>query len=819
MGLGFEAMAVKEPPLFISADPSMEKSERGVPSEHSPQSVPQKFQEVGDIFRMILDSCKDAVGFSAGYVALLSPDGLENEVVHLDSGGLPCLVDPSLPMPVRGLRQKAYEKGEAVFENRFALSPWAAFMPEGHATLDNVLFAPLVAEDRVIGLLGMANKPGGFTEADAKVASGFGRMAAAALVYSRTASRLKQAETGLLESNRRLTESLDRYRAAIEHSNDGVVISKGTVQVYANRQFARMFGYADPQELIGQPVTMRVHPDDSLMVAERSLARQRGDPVPSKYEFRGLTKQGKLLYVEVSAARITLEGEPASLAYFRDVTDRKWAEAELRRTLVLNQKLVDALPCIAFLVEEGKIATANERARKAGAELGAPCFSVWGEEAGPCPWCLAEKALVAQGPRRTEQEALGRVWDIHWIPVSGTSYLHYAFDVTEKRREEARFQQVQKMEALGTLAGGIAHDFNNILSAILGYGEMISRFEIPEDSPAQESLGQILSASHRAKDLVKRILAFSRQSSVEKINLDVRPLLRESVMFLSSSLPATVEIRQSIDPDAGTIHADPTQIQQVIMNLVANAAHAMEKDGGTLEISLAPGNLSAEEVRAEEGLQEGPHVRLSVADTGHGIDPAVLDRIFEPFFTTKEADKGTGLGLYVVHGIVREHGGMIRVDSAPGKGSAFHVFFPAVEAGPKEEAAAPETLPKGRERILFVDDEPSLARLGKLALERLGYRVETMTSAREALEAFRRDPDSFDLVITDTTMPGMRGEVLVDRLRNIHPGIPVIICSGFNERLDEEKALAIGASAFVLKPLNLNDLARVVRNTLDSFRK
>jgi PAS domain S-box-containing protein len=384
----------------------------------------------------------------------------------------------------------------------------------------------------------------------------------------------------------------------------------------------------------------------------------------------------------------------------------------------------------------------------------------------------------------------------------------------EKARLEAQLRQAQKMEAIGTLAGGISHDFNNILAAMMGYTELVLLNQ-PERTRVHHYLDEVLKAGERAKNLVSQILAFSRQSESERKPIQLRPIVKESLKLLRASLPATIEIRQDIGTDEAIVLADPAQIHQIIMNLCTNAAHAMRENGGILEVGLHQVQAEQELCAAHPDLRPGPCVALTVGDTGCGMTPEVLERIFEPYFSTKEKGEGTGLGLAVVHGIVTGYGGVISVQSEPSRGSVFKIYLPAVETA-TPQTHRDEKLQSGRERILFVDDEPSLVEIGQDMLQHLGYEVVTFSSSLDALNAFRARPDRFDLVITDMTMPQMTGERLAQALIEIRPDLPVILCTGYSERITEQRASALGIKAFLLKPLSAHDLARKVRDTLDA---
>ncbi len=392
-------------------------------------------------------------------------------------------------------------------------------------------------------------------------------------------------------------------------------------------------------------------------------------------------------------------------------------------------------------------------------------------------------------------------------------------DITERKQVEeekyklqTQLQQAHKMEAIGTLAGGIAHDFNNIVGIILGNTELAID-DVPEGNPAQLNLKEVRTASLRAKDVVRQLLSFARKTKLEKKPANIIPIIKESLKFLRSSIPTSIEIRQNIAKDVDTILADPTQINQILINLCANSHHSMP-DGGVIVITLK--NIELDEDTSDQcsKLNPGRYVNLAVSDTGHGISQEKIDRIFDPYFTTKEVGKGTGMGLAVVHGIVKGHNGLITVESELGKGTTFSIFFPVVEREVVVEAETDEKLPTGSERILFIDDEESLVKIGHQRLEWLGYKVEATISPIEALKLFRSQPDQFDLVITDLTMPKMTGDKLVKEILNIRSDIPIILCTGFSEKIDEKKSKAIGASGYLEKPHNKRDLAKIVRKVL-----
>jgi PAS domain S-box-containing protein len=405
---------------------------------------------------------------------------------------------------------------------------------------------------------------------------------------------------------------------------------------------------------------------------------------------------------------------------------------------------------------------------------------------------------------------------IQFRPVTMKGGDHFVIyeDITERKQLEAHLQQAQKMEAIGTLAGGIAHDFNNILAAILGYGELLA-FDMQKDTSAWRNLQAVLQSSHRAKDLVGQILAFSRQNEVNLMPVQISSIIKETLKMLRASLPTTIEIRRKIDLTDGMVSGNPTQIHQVLMNLCTNAAHAMRDNGGVLEVSLSRINADQARHLPHPGLESAAYLKLSVSDTGHGMKPDKLGRIFDPYFTTKEAGEGTGLGLAVARGIIKAHGGVITVESLPHKGSLFEVYLPAIQKEIPIESQSVVAYRTGKETILFVDDEQTLVTMTKQMLDLLGYHAVTRTSSIEAFELFQHDPYRFDLVMTDMTMPNMTGEKLAGKILEIRPDIPIILCTGYSEHITEQRAKTMGIRAFVMKPMVMRDLANKIRDVLD----
>mgnify|MGYP003588795483 CR=1 FL=1 len=388
----------------------------------------------------------------------------------------------------------------------------------------------------------------------------------------------------------------------------------------------------------------------------------------------------------------------------------------------------------------------------------------------------------------------------------------------EKLKLQHQLQHAQKMEAIGTLAGGIAHDFNNILAAIVGYTEL-GLLRLPAADPCTTYLDQSLKACQRAKELIRQILTFSRRQQQEEHSpIDIKPVITEVLGLLRASLPKNILIRHNIDPDIHAVAVGATHIHQMLMNLCMNAFHAMEKMGGELFVNVCNFYLSEEAIDGFDEISEGEYVKISVRDTGTGIDPSIRDRIFDPYFSTKEHGKGSGMGLALTHGIVKSYKGAIRFESWPGDGTLFEIFLPKCKGIMSQRQDLPESMPKGNESIFFVDDEEYLTQLVHEMLSRLGYRIQVCKNPVEALEILRSDPNQFHLVITDMVMPNLSGVDLARQLRAIRQDLPIILCSGLNDPYEPEQEDEAAIVAFLLKPFSFEELAKTVRRALDGHK-
>jgi PAS domain S-box-containing protein len=514
---------------------------------------------------------------------------------------------------------------------------------------------------------------------------------------------------------------------------------------------------------------------------------------------------------------------------FRDVTRRKHTEQELVESEAKYRSLFENANEAIFVAQDGRMKLVNSRVTER--------FGYSREELLTLPFAdtihpedremvLERHQKRLQGadlPFRYTFRTVDKAGQIHWVELNTIlvewegrpATLNFLSDITDRLRMERQLRQAQKMESIGTLAGGIAHDFNNILGAIMGYTE-VALMDAREEDPIRSSLEQVRKATFRARDLIKQILAFSRQAEQEMKSFQLGLIIKEALKLLRATIPTTIEIRQQLREKEAWIMGDPTQIHQVLMNLCTNALQAMAGQKGILEIALERVELDNAVIAGYPGMTPGPHFRLTVSDNGAGIDSQIIDRIFDPFFTTKGLGEGTGLGLSVVHGIVKNHGGMITVHSEKGVGATFHIYFPSIrQDGSGFEMMESGTLLPGKEHLLFVDDEKFLIDVGKQMLEHLGYRVTSRLSGVEALELFRAQPDRFDLVITDQTMPQITGLELARELLAIRPNIPIVLCTGFSEGLTAERAKSVGIRDFIMKPLVIRDLSQTIRKVLD----
>ncbi|OQX06993.1 MAG: hypothetical protein BWK76_25470 [Desulfobulbaceae bacterium A2] len=657
----------------------------------------------------------------------------------------------------------------------------------------------------------------------------------------RTFEALRQSNEELVRENQErllVEQKLRENRTMLRNILDTVPLGifwKDQESVYqgCNRVFAQAAGLEDPQQILGKTDFDLPWPskeaeaylaDDRAVIANRQgkqhIIEQR------------LKADGTKNWIDTSKVPLLDQQGQVNgvLGVFIDITEIKKMEEQIYLMLF---SINAANEGVYLMDDSASFRFVNDGAcRRLGYSreelLAMRVFDIdsvllpekWSEH-----WQYLQEhgSLTLESVHRTKSETDFPVEiSISSVTYEGAHYLcSLSRDITErvsaeeeKSKLEAQLRQSQKMEAIGTLAGGIAHDFNNILAIILGYAEL-TLYETSELDPRRNQLGEIIKAGTRAKELVRQILDFSRKAEGIKQPLLLAPLVKETLKMVRASIPSTIAIEEQISAVDSTVLCDPIQLHQVIINLCTNAAHAMEEHGGTLSLALDYAQLG-QEVAAGLGGEEGRYVRLTVTDNGCGMSQAIQERIFEPYFTTKGVGKGSGMGLAVVHGILRSHGGLVRVTSQEGHGSSFEVFLPAIEQPAREKVEEEKDFcPLGTERILVVDDEPAITDMVNQWLARLGYAVFTANNSREALAMVRENPSGFDLIVTDQTMPHMPGSQLAKEILAVRPDLPIILCTGYSSTLSEEKAREIGIRRYAYKPLQGNELARLVRQVLD----
>ncbi len=626
------------------------------------------------------------------------------------------------------------------------------------------------------------------------------------------------------ETEEALRKSENRFRTIVENVNDAIFTFDfdGTI-LDINENACRISGYSK-EDLIGQNPSLINNPENEDEFACRKKKLLSEDRI--LFEDVLIRRDGVKIPVAVSAKIVSRDNNGIVQGFVRDITDRRKAEEQLK----FQAKLLDSVQQSVIAADsKGKILYCNPFSENL---YGWKKDELIGRYAAQTITPDIDKNLFREMEKIT---LAGNSWtgEIQVLRCDGSSFpamvtnspifdekgnlsgiIGISFDITEKKRLETELQHTQKMESIGTLAGGIAHDFNNILGPIMLHTEMAID-EMSEDNPLQTCMKEIYTATKRARDLVKQILTFARRGSEDRTVLKTSQVIKESIKFLRSTIPTTIEIHYENFASQDTVFADPTQINQIIMNLSANAAHAMRENGGLLEISMDNKDISPKRVYDSLSLEPGRYLKITVKDNGTGISTENLSRIFEPYFTTKKQGEGTGLGMAIIHGIVLNYRGDITIESTQGKGTTVNVYLPVIDAQSSEPVREKEKLPSGNERILFVDDEPSAIDAMKKMLEKNGYGVTARSNSNSALKTFRSNPGAFDLVITDMTMPNMTGKELTEKIKEHRPDIPVILCTGFSDQIDEYNADAIGIDAFMMKPVIMADMLKKIREVLD----
>ncbi len=650
-----------------------------------------------------------------------------------------------------------------------------------------------------------------------------------ASAFNQVVGSLNEAREALAqEARKELDLQEKRYRTLVETSPAGLfAVDENLNILFANRTLEQISG-CSRESICEMGLNDLIHPRDLQKMFRKDDEEGEGKRLfqHGRYEVRWLREGGDLVWTDLMITPVMEDGKRLYQVYVTDISERKKSQEQRDLLAAAVEQTAESISIADADKLVRYINPAFEKMSGFSREeaIGKRQDLTWRNQCDDASLKEIDSVLETGGVwkgRLTNARKDGTLYESKTVisPVRNadgniTNFVTVKRDITNESRLEKQLIQAQKMQAIGTLAGGIAHDFNNILSAIMGYTEMCL-LQAPEDTKIPTRLERVLHACSRAKELVKQILTFSRQTNQEKNRIQIHLIVKEALKLLRATLPSTIEIRQQVASDSGFIWGDPTQIHQVLMNLCTNAAYAMREKGGTLAIQVEDVELSLEETRKYLDLEPGRYVRLTVGDTGAGMDRQTLARIFEPFFTTKKQGEGAGLGLSVVHGIVKGHGGVIRAYSELGQGSTFQVLLPRVSSDSVAEEKPLAPLPGGSERILVVDDEEYIVDMAEEMLINLGYKVTAKTNSLEALKLFDSDPDQFDLVITDQTMPHMTGDDLSEHMLNIRPDIPIILCTGFSEFMTPEKAASSGIKGFIMKPFITREMAVAIREALN----
>lgn len=597
--------------------------------------------------------------------------------------------------------------------------------------------------------------------------------------------------------------------------------------VRVNNEVLRITGRSE-EDVQAMPFIDFIYPENRESMIEAMTRLTDGKPLIG-YQSRHFCADGESRLFEWNAVPDIERKLVYAMA--QDITERLQAEGVLRTAQERFLTVLDSIDSTIYVadMETYEILFMNKYMIESfGRDMtGEICWDVFRGNSGPCAHCSNDQLVDQNGEPSgvyiwQDKNPITDKWYIyHDRAIEWTDRrlvrLQIAMDITDFKRMEEELLQSHKLEAIGTLAGGVAHEFNNILSIIIGNIDQVLN-DYPERNSGYDSLEEIKTAGLRAKDIVSRLLAFSRKTGEQLKPVKIGPVIKDSLKFLRPTLPVTIDIRQDIQVMDSTVLADPTQINQVMINLCVNASNAMEETGGTLEINVVKVRLGDDSINSYPDLADGDYVKISVSDTGPGVAPEIIDRIFDPYFTTNELGKDSGMGLAVVQGIVKNHNGAIYVDSPPGQGATFTMLFPLIAQKPVMEVKTIDKIPCGNETVLIVDDEEAIAKLTGRMLERLGYSVEIRINPVEAFDLFQFNPEGFDLVITDMTMPQMTGATLSKKLKSIRADIPVIICTGYSALINEQKAKELGIAAYIIKPVIMEEIARTIRKVLDESR-
>jgi len=654
-------------------------------------------------------------------------------------------------------------------------------------------------------------------------------------------NNLDQSIKEQIKTKTELEESEKRFRDSFNNATIGMCLTSVEGELLmANAAMGKILGYSQT-ELQGEKFGKFTHPDDIKLSFDKISNLIKGKQEATRFEKRYIHKSGKVIWTKIGTfLSKDANGTPQYfITHLEDITKQRKADVELKQFAQRLSLHVEQTPLgviewdLDFRVTQWNSSaqkifgySKEEAIGQGGMQLIIPSEvqnlvqPIWKDlVSGTGGTHFKDKNITKEGKLIICDWYNTSLLDNNGVTIGVASLVQNITEQTqfEKEKEtlEKQLRQSQKMEAMGTLAGGVAHDFNNILGIILGYADILNT-DLALDKHSVEKLKEIIKAGNRAKDLVTQILAFSRQNKKEFIPIHPDLVIKEALKMLRSSIPTTIKIESSI-PKLGFIIGDPTQLHQIMMNLCTNAYHAMRETGGVLKVVLEPIRFDKNDTKILSlALSPGEYMKLEISDTGHGMNKETQQKIFDPYYTTKKKGEGTGLGLSVVHGIVKSFGGLISIYSEPGKGTSFMVYFPRVSH--KKDAlvsSSIKALPTGNEHILIVDDEEPIVNMEKLMLDGLGYKVSAFTNSLAAFKFFQDSPENFSLVVTDVTMPELSGVELLQKIRNIRPSIPLILCSGFSDLMNEEKAKHIDHLQYLKKPILKRDLAVAIRQLID----
>ncbi|MFC1523567.1 ATP-binding protein [Thermodesulfobacteriota bacterium] len=784
----------------------------------------RKQQDFHTTARSIFDICSKLIGAPAGYIALLSEDGTANEVLFLESGGLPCSVDPSLPMPIRGLRAEVYASGKTLYHNDFHTSEWAQYLPELHVELENVLFTPLLIDGRAIGTLGMANKPGGFTDTEARLASLFGELAAIALQNNRT--------------NELLSTSVDRFQSVIATIPYGIqeCDTSGTI-LFCNPALYNILNYSS-DELTGKKIWDFLPTDsekDEFHNRFERIVRER--PLPQAIITKHRTKTGRIIDVLIDWDYTTdKQGSLTGLILIvTDITDRVLSEVALQNALWTAEEEKTKTETIIAAIGDGisiqdkdyMIIYQNQIHRDLlGDNIGKKCYEANAQGQSPCEDCpladsfqageiqSSEIIVVIDGEPHFLEITASPLRDQTGVIIAGIEVVR---DITDRRRMMEDINKAKNLESLGELAGGIAHDFNNLLTAVFGNIELARHYLSP-DSPSFSLLSHAGKASEQAKELTRQLLTFSKGGFPIKKSVSIDELLRGACAFTLSG--SEIQYDLSVNDDLWQVEIDRGQMSQVFHNLLTNAKEALA-EGGTVQVKAE--NLALKRRKTGIPLKTGHYLKISITDNGAGIGKKYLPKIFDPYYSTKGkgSQKGTGLGLAICHSVILKHGGHISVASSPGQGTTVTLYLPA-SISLQEQSVIPMPLEESTTSplILVMDDEESVIFVTQGMLNHLGYQADFVRNGDEALELYRKALISgapYDLTILDLTIRGGMGATdAIQKLRSIDPDIKALVASGYPDDPAMSNPQEYGFLGAISKPFTLQTLSQVIHTHLSS---